>query len=144
MTMENIIEKIPPFFGGETSLVPIDDNKVYAVFAPLGAQDAEMDEIKDELVCAINSLDKPYIRQNPDVADELLSKIEELSDTRSRFHAPYELILEAIQDDPMAVKHLVEMGKHDSPKEILDKLLNVGYSFSDYRDDIDEEEGENS
>lgn len=120
--------------GLNTSLVPITEEQVTGVFLPLGAQDDEIPEIYENLSAALDSLDKFYVQKHPDIADNLLEKIAELSDTRKRFHAPYELLLDALKDNPAAIKRLCSMDDvSSSPREILNMLLS-------YNDDEDDEE----
>ena len=124
--------------GLNTQLVPINEEEVSRVFMPLGAQDDEIPEITENLTMALDALDKYYVQRHPDVADELLEKISELSDTRKRFHAPYELIVDALRDNPSAIKMLCSMDDTDaSPREILNEILSAGPIDYDDPDDDD-------
>ena len=122
-----------------TSLVPITEEQVTGVFAPLGAQDDEIPEITENLSLALEELDKYYVQRHPDVAKNLLEKISELSDTRRRFHAPYEILVDAVKDNPAAIKKLCSMDDIEtSPREILNEILSAGpYDYCEPDDDDD-------
>lgn len=119
------------------SLDLITEEQVRRVFFPLGAQEYEIPEITVDLSNALDSLDKDYVQQNPDIVDTLLDKISELSDTRERFHVPYELLVDALQDDPEFVKRVCNMSEVDSPREVLNEIL----SSSPLNEDEDDEDG---
>ena len=139
--MNNLIPFSPRYAVMATSglntpyLVPTEE-QILGVFLPLGVQDDEIPEITEDIENALESLDKSYLQENPDVGETLLEKIAELSDSHRRFHVPYELVLNAIQDNPEIVKRLCNMTENDSPREVINEIL----SSSPLPEDTDDED----
>ena len=141
--MSNIILFDPSRFAGslntsKTSLIAISEDQIKDVFLPLGVEETELIEITEEISNALETLDKDYVRQNPDVAEKLLAGVSELSDFTKRFHAPYERILDALQDNPQAVKAICEMDESTSPKKVLEEIFSSSYGCQDDEDDEDD------